>query len=87
MLTKAGILDVTTEEMETHYFGKWKFTNVIKALIVADKANLQLTFKQATAIDLAGRDVLQAVSGFRNALYDCGAGYHWCFSRWNSVSS
>ncbi|SMG10952.1 Uncharacterized protein YqfA, UPF0365 family [Marivirga sericea] len=59
--TKAGILDVTTEEMETHYLANGNLPNVIKALIVADKANLQLSFKQATAIDLAGRDVLQAV--------------------------
>lgn len=58
---KAGILDVTTEEMETHYLANGNLTNVIKALIVADKANLSLSFKQATAIDLAGRDVLQAV--------------------------
>lgn len=59
--TKAGILDVTTEEMETHYLANGNLPNVIKALIVADKANLKLSFKQATAIDLAGRDVLQAV--------------------------
>lgn len=59
--TKAGILDATTEEMETHYLANGNLPNIIKALIVADKANLRLTFKQATAIDLAGRDVLQAV--------------------------
>ncbi|MGJ3237032.1 flotillin-like protein FloA [Marivirga sp.] len=59
--TKAGILDVTVEEMETHYLANGNLPNVIKALIVADKANLKLSFKQATAIDLAGRDVLQAV--------------------------
>ncbi|MBK6264271.1 flotillin-like protein FloA [Marivirga sp. S37H4] len=59
--TKAGITDVTTSEMETHYLANGNLPNVIKALIVADKANLKLSFKQATAIDLAGRDVLQAV--------------------------
>jgi uncharacterized protein YqfA (UPF0365 family) len=59
--TKAGIKDVTTSQLETHYLANGNLTNVIKALIVADKANLKLTFKQATAIDLAGRDVLQAV--------------------------
>ncbi len=59
--TKAGLTDVTTSEMETHYLANGNLPNVIKALIVADKANLKLTFKQATAIDLAGRDVLQAV--------------------------
>ncbi len=59
--TKAGITDITTSQLETHYLANGNLTNVIKALIVADKANLKLTFKQATAIDLAGRDVLQAV--------------------------
>ncbi|MGF1636120.1 MAG: flotillin-like protein FloA [Cyclobacteriaceae bacterium] len=58
---KAGIQDVTTQMMETHYLAHGNLTAVIKALIVADKANLNLKFKQATAIDLAGRDVLQAV--------------------------
>lgn len=59
--TKAGIHDITTSQLETHYLANGNLSNVIKALIVADKANLKLTFKQATAIDLAGRDVLQAV--------------------------
>ncbi|MEX2335633.1 MAG: flotillin-like protein FloA [Fulvivirga sp.] len=59
--TKAGLKDVTTSQMETHYLAHGNLPAVIKALIVADKANLDLSFKQATAIDLAGRDVLQAV--------------------------
>ncbi len=58
--TKAG-LDVTTSEIETHYLAGGNVPSVIKALISADKANIKLTFKQATAIDLAGRDVFQAV--------------------------
>jgi uncharacterized protein YqfA (UPF0365 family) len=57
---KAG-LDVTTSELETHYLAGGNVPTVIKALISADKANIKLTFKQATAIDLAGRDVFQAV--------------------------
>ena len=57
---KAG-LDVTTSELETHYLAGGNVPTVIKALISADQANLKLTFKQATAIDLAGRDVFQAV--------------------------
>ena len=61
LATKAGIKDVTISKLETHYLAKGNLTNVISALIVADKANLSLSFKQATAIDLAGRDVLQAV--------------------------
>lgn len=57
---KAG-LEVTTSDMETHYLAGGNVPNVIKALISADKANITLTFKQATAIDLAGRDVFEAV--------------------------
>jgi len=57
---KAG-LQVTTNELETHYLAGGNVPNVIRALISADKANISLSFKQATAIDLAGRDVFQAV--------------------------
>ncbi len=59
--TKAGLDTITTQQMETHYLAHGNLEAVIKALIVADKANLNLTFKQATAIDLAGRNVLEAV--------------------------
>lgn len=58
--TKAG-LNVTTNDIETHYLAGGHVNNVIKALISADKANIPLTFKLATAIDLAGRDVADAV--------------------------
>ena len=58
--TKAGLF-VTANEMETHYLAGGHVNNVIKALISADKANIPLTFKLATAIDLAGRDVFEAV--------------------------
>lgn len=58
--TKAG-LNVTANEIETHYLAGGHVNNVIKALISADKANIPLTFKMATAIDLAGRDVADAV--------------------------
>ncbi len=61
LAVKAGLKDVNTQLLETHYLAKGNLTNVIKALIVADKANLSMTFKQATAIDLAGRNVLEAV--------------------------
>ncbi len=50
-----------TQELETHYLAGGNVPLVIKALISADKANINLTFKQATAIDLAGRDVFEAV--------------------------
>jgi len=58
--TKAG-LNLTADDLETHYLAGGKVTSVIKALISADKANIQLSFKQAAAIDLAGRDVFEAV--------------------------
>jgi len=61
LATKAGIKDVTPQMLETHFLAKGNLYTVIKALIVADKANLELNFKQATAIDLAGRNVLEAV--------------------------
>lgn len=59
-VTKAG-LKVTTSEIETHYLAGGHVPSVIRALISADKANISLSFKQATAIDLAGRDVFEAV--------------------------
>lgn len=58
---KAGLTEITMAQMETHFLAHGNLPSVIKALIVADKANLNLTFQQATAIDLAGRDVLNAV--------------------------
>lgn len=61
LATKAGITDINSQLLETHFLAHGNVADVIKALIVADKANLDLSFKQATAIDLAGRNVLQAV--------------------------
>ncbi len=53
--------DLRSQDLETHYLAGGNVPQVIKALISADKANINLTFKQATAIDLAGRDVFEAV--------------------------
>ncbi|MEO9475143.1 MAG: flotillin-like protein FloA [Cyclobacteriaceae bacterium] len=50
-----------TSDLETHYLAGGNVPQVIRALISADKANINLTFRQATAIDLAGRDVFEAV--------------------------
>ncbi|MEM0998019.1 MAG: flotillin-like protein FloA [Bacteroidota bacterium] len=58
--TKAG-LQITTTEIETHYLAKGNINAVIDALISADKANIDLNFQLAAAIDLAGRDVYRAV--------------------------
>lgn len=61
LASKAGIKGITTDQLETHYLARGNLKSVVKALVVADKANLDLNYKQATAIDLAGRDVLKAV--------------------------
>src|SRR5690606_11683072 len=58
--TTAG-LHISTNEIETHYLAVSNVNKVIKALISADKANIPLDFKLATAMDLAGRDVFDAV--------------------------
>jgi len=58
--TKAG-LDMTITDLETHYLAGGNVPTVIRAMISADKANIALSFKQAAAIDLAGREVFEAV--------------------------
>ena len=58
--TKAG-LKLNANELEAHYLAKGNVPNVVNALISADKANIALNFNMAAAIDLAGRDVFQAV--------------------------
>lgn len=58
--TKAGII-VLRDDLEAHYLAGGKVTQVVHALVSAAKANIELPFNMATAIDLAGRDVLEAV--------------------------
>lgn len=58
--TKAGI-KVDQAKLEAHFLAGGNVVRVINALVSADKANLGLSFERATAIDLAGRDVLEAV--------------------------
>lgn len=60
-LHKAGILEVAVADLETHYLAGGHLSNVVGAMIAADKANIALSWRQATAIDLAGRDILEAV--------------------------
>lgn len=57
---RAG-LQITTREMETHYLAGGKVERVIAAMIAAHKAGIDLSWRTATAIDLAGRDILDAV--------------------------
>jgi uncharacterized protein YqfA (UPF0365 family) len=61
MCMKAGIKDVHTNKLEAHYMARGNVRRVTQALVAAHKANIDLTFDQAAAIDLAGRDVLEAV--------------------------
>ncbi len=57
---KAG-LPLSANELESHYLAGGDVGRVVNALISADKANIELPFRQAAAIDLAGRDVFDAV--------------------------
>jgi uncharacterized protein YqfA (UPF0365 family) len=58
---KAGLNKVQQGMLEAHFLAGGNVDKVVDALIAADKAGIPLTFEQATAIDLAGRDVLDAV--------------------------
>jgi len=58
--TKAGLV-LNRDAMEAHFLAGGRLKQVVNALISADKANIPLDFNSATAIDLAGRDVLEAV--------------------------
>ncbi len=71
MAAKAG-LELTTDQLESHYLAGGRVPNVVRALIAADRANIHLTWKTATAIDLAGRDILDAVQTSVNPkVIDC----------------
>ncbi len=71
MAVKAG-LNISNNELETHYLAGGNVVRVVQALIAANKANIELSFQQATAIDLAGRDVLDAVqTSVRPKVIDC----------------
>ena len=58
---KAGLSFIQRDEVEAHYLAGGHVEQVIHALVSASKANIDLPFQMATAIDLAGRDVLEAV--------------------------
>jgi uncharacterized protein YqfA (UPF0365 family) len=63
---------ISTAELEGHYLAGGRPVNVVKALIAANRANIELTWKLATAIDLAGRDILDAVQTSVNPkVIDC----------------
>ena len=58
---KAGLKNVTRDNLEAHYLAGGHVEQVVHALVSASKANIDLPFQMATAIDLAGRNVLEAV--------------------------
>ncbi len=65
-------LSLTTRDLESHYLAGGRVPNVVRALIAANRANIELTLKTATAIDLAGRDILEAVQTSVNPkVIDC----------------
>ncbi len=61
MANKAGLSDVHSNKLEAHFMAKGNVQRVTLALVAASKAHISLNFDQAAAIDLAGRDVLDAV--------------------------
>jgi uncharacterized protein YqfA (UPF0365 family) len=73
MATQAGLgRDITARRLEAHYLAGGDVPRVIRALIAAHRADLDLDFDRACAIDLAGRDVLDAVQTSVNPkVIDC----------------
>ncbi|MFZ9690001.1 MAG: flotillin-like FloA family protein, partial [Phycisphaerales bacterium] len=68
---KAGI-DLATNMLEAHYLAGGRVTNVVRAMIAAEKAKIDLLWDRAVAIDLAGRDIVDAVNTSVNPkVIDC----------------
>ena len=69
---KAGLTDITTADLENHYLARGRVPNVVQALISAQRAKIPLDFRTACAIDLAGRDIVDAVQTSVNPkVIDC----------------
>ncbi len=69
---KAGLKNISVNDLETHYLAGGHVGEVVRAMIAADKANIALDWRQATAIDLAGRDLFEAVKTSVNPkVIDC----------------
>ena len=72
MSVQAGLDDITTNAMESHYLAGGNVPLVIRALIAAHRAQIALDWKTAAAIDLAGRNVLEAVqTSVKTKVIDC----------------
>ena len=61
-MVKAGIHEITTNDLESHYLAGGRVPNVSRAIIAANRAAIDLDWKKACAIDLAGRDIIDAVN-------------------------
>lgn len=71
-LYKAGLKDIAVSDLETHYLAGGHVTDVANAMIAANKANIPLDWRRATAIDLAGRNIREAVQTSVNPkVIDC----------------
>jgi len=69
---KAGLQGISVADLETHYLAGGHVPDVVSAMIAADKANIPLDWRRATAIDLAGRDLRDAVQTSVNPkVIDC----------------
>src|SRR5262249_31376048 len=69
---KAGLKDISVSDLETHFLAGSHVPEVVAAMIAADKANIPLDWRRATAIDLAGRDLRDAVQTSVNPkVIDC----------------
>jgi len=65
-------LTLTTRDLESHFLAGGRVPNVVRALVAANRANIDLSLQTATAIDLAGRDILEAVQTSVNPkVIDC----------------
>jgi len=72
MAVQAGLAKISARDCEAHYLAGGNIMRVVSALIAADRAGISLDFKIATGIDLAGRDVLDAVQTCVNPkIIDC----------------
>jgi uncharacterized protein YqfA (UPF0365 family) len=71
-LVKAGIHEISVNDLESHYLAGGRVTNVSRAMIAANRAAIELDWKKACAIDLAGRDIVDAVNTSVNPkVIDC----------------
>lgn len=70
--SKAGLKSLTVNDLETHYLAGGHVNDTVRSMIAADKANIPLDWREATAIDLAGRDLFEAVKTSVNPkVIDC----------------